>query len=418
MTATTGTEQNTDEQAEARLYPYWQRNLQVLPPANALTSMGFAVSVPFLPVMLHSLGVHDHLETWIGNTMLMFYVISFLCGPIWGSIADHFGRKIMVLRAMFGMGILMTMVPFAPSPTWFVFLFALVGFFNGGSMSAQALIVANTPPRLIGAALTRLQSTILVGATLGPALATSLVAVVSRPHWLFWVSGGLLITGGMLVLVFAREVKQLASGPWRLNWLGSLRELLAVPRIGKLYVLNFIFAMLSAGNITVLSVFVLQLLGPQSSALGDGAFWIGAVAMGLAISSVVSLVLSGRLLDRVDPARVLVLTTAAAALTQLPLIVLETPLQLVMSRIAFGLCTSLMQPAIVRLMKDYAPPGMDARAISYSSSFHFIAIGTAPFLAGLIGPVFGLRAYFALTAILTTSAFVMWLRVARQRSIP
>lgn len=415
MTRTTGREPHPDEQVEARLYPYWQRNLRVLPPANALTSMGFAVSVPFLPVMLGSLGVHDHLETWVGNAMLMFYVISFACGPVWGSIADHFGRKIMVLRAMFGMGILMALVPFAPSPTWFVLLFAVVGFFNGGAMSAQALIVANTPPRRIGGALTRLQSTMLLGSTMGPVLATSLMAAFSRPHWLFWVSGGLLITGGMLVLVFAREVKQLASGPWRLDWLGSLRELVAVPRIGKLYVLNFMYAMLASGNTTVLSVYVLQLLGPEASGGGAGAFWIGAVAMGLAVSSVISLALWGRLLDRIDPVRVLVFTTGAAALTQLPLIVLQTPLQLVMSRIAFGLCASLMQPAIVRLMKSYAPPGMDARAISYSTSFQFIAIGTAPFLAGLIGPVFGLRSYFALTAALILAAFVMWLRVARRR---
>jgi DHA1 family multidrug resistance protein-like MFS transporter len=390
--------------------------MQVLPLANGLTSMGFSVSIPFLPVMVQSLGVRENLETWVGNMMLVFYIISCVCGPVWGSIADHYGRKIMVLRAMFGMGFFMAVVPFAPSPLWFVFLFSLVGFFNGGAMSAQALIVANTPPNRIGGALSRLQTAMLVGQTLGPAVATSMVAVVSRPHWLFWISGGLLLSGGMLVLMLVREVKQLASGPWRLQWLGSLRELLVVPRMGTLFLLSFVFAVLAGGNTTILSVYVLQLLGPQpyGAGVGDGAFWVGAVAMGLAVSSVASLVLWGRMLDRIDPARVLVFTTAAAALTQLPLIVLETPLQLVLTRIAFGLSASLMQPAIVRLMKSYAPAGMDARAISYSTSFHFIAIGVAPFTAGLIGPVFGLRAYFALTAVLTIVAFVLWLRIARR----
>jgi MFS family permease len=400
--------------AEDARFPYWRRNLQVLPLCNMLTSMGFALSFPFLPVMVQSLGVRDHLETWVGNMMLLFYVISFASGPVWGGIADHYGRKIMVLRAMLGMGLFMVLVPFAPSPFWFVFLFSLVGFFNGSSAASQALLVANTPPGRIGSALSRLQTGMLVGQTMGPAVATVAVALVSRPHWLFWFSGSLLLLGGLLVVIFVREVKQLASGPWKLDWMGSLRDLVRVPRIGLLYALCFVFAILASGNITILSVYVLQLQGPEASGTGSGAFWVGAVAMGLAISSVVSLVLWGKILDRVDPARVLVFTTAAAGLTQIPLVFLETPLQLVLARVAFGLGASMMQPAIIRLLKAYAPEGMDARAISYATSFQFIAIGIAPFVAGIVGPLFGLRSYFALTVVLTLVALTLWLRAARQ----
>jgi MFS family permease len=107
---------------------------------------------------------------------------------------------------------------------------------------------------------------------------------------------------------------------------------------------------------------------------------------------------------------VLAVATAAAALTQLPLLVLQTPLQLVLSRMAFGLGAAAMQPAILRLLKDHAPKGMDARAIAYAASFQFIAMGLAPFAAGLIGPTLGLRAYFALTISLTLIGLVLWLR--------
>ena len=399
---------------EAQRYPYWVRNGRVMPVANMLTSMGFSVFVPFLPLMVQSLGVHDHLETWVGNMMLLFYVISFASGPVWGGIADHYGRKIMVLRAMLGMGILMCLVPLAPTPGWFVFLFSLVGFCNGSSAAAQALLVANTPPGKIGSTLARLQTGMLTGQTMGPALATMAVAVVSRPHWLFWISSSLLLIAGLLVIFLVREVKQLAPGPWRPQWLGSLRELMAVPRIGVLYLLSFVFAILGAGNITILSVYVLQLQGTDASAAGSGAFWVGAVATGLAISSVLSLLLWGRMLDRLDPSRVLIWATAAAGLTQLPLLFLDTPLELVLARAAFGLGASLMQPCIVRLLRLYAPAGMDARAISYNTSFHFIAIGLAPFCAGLIGPVLGLRAYFALTVVFTFFALAVWLRSARR----
>jgi MFS family permease len=122
-------------------------------------------------------------------------------------------------------------------------------------------------------------------------------------------------------------------------------------------------------------------------------------------------------LDRHDPARVLAFATAAAVVAHLPLIVLQTPLQLVLSRIAFGLGAAAMLPAIVRLLKDRAPPGMDARAISYGASFQFMAMGCAPFFAGVIGPLFGLRVYFAIMVLLTIIALALWLRSIKETSM-
>ena len=385
---------------ESRQFPYWRRNLQVLPLANLLCGLGFSLSWPFLPLMVRGLGVQENLETWIGYMMLMFYFIGFIITPIWGGIADHYGRKIMVLRAMLGMGFFMTLVPFAPTPLAFAFLFMLVGFFNGFLPAGMALLVANTPPQRTGSVLSLAQTGALVGQTMGPAVGAMLAAVIDRQHWLFWVSGGLLLGGGALVALFVREVKQVVPGPWRPEWIGSLRELLAVPRLGTLFLLSFLFQVMWSGNIAIISIYVLQLLATQPADAGTEAFWVGAVAMGLAVSSLIAMPVWGRVLDRFGPAPVLVFATAAAALTHLPLLVLQTPLQLVLARVAFGLTGAVMQPAIIQLLRIHAPAGMDARAISYSSSFQFFAMGLAPFCAGLIGPALGLRAYFALTVVL------------------
>ncbi len=406
----------TDDAAHhshAPQFPYWRRNLQVLPAATLMNSMGFAITWPFLPLMVGSLGVRDNLETWMGTMMLVFYIISFLCGPIWGSIADYFGRKIMVLRAMLGMGFFMLLIPFAGTPLAFACLLCLVGIFNGGTMSSQALIVANTPPDRIGRALSRLQAANLMGQTTGPAVGAMLVAMVYKPHWLFWISGSILIAAGMMVMTWVRETKQLTPGRWRPQWIGSLRTLLAVPRIGLLFLLGVVFAWLAAGNIVILSVFVMTLNGGAAADAASHAYWAGAVAIGYALSSTITLTVCGRLLDVYDPRKVLLYATAAAGLTQIPLLFLQTPLQLTIARIAFGLAASLMLPAIVRLLRSHAPPGMDARAISYAASFQFIAMGIAPFTAGLIGPLFGLRAYFAMTAVLTFVAFGLWLQSER-----
>ncbi|OGA42159.1 MAG: hypothetical protein A3G24_03045 [Betaproteobacteria bacterium RIFCSPLOWO2_12_FULL_62_13] len=400
----------TNDSDGSREFPYWRRNLKVLPFANLLCSLGFAVCWPFLPLMLRGLGVHEHLETWMGYTMLGFNLIGFAINPIWGSIADHYGRKIMVLRAMLGMGVVMALVPLAQTPLWFAVMVMLVGFFYGYMPASMALLVANTPRRRIGSALAFAQTGGLVGQTVGPAAGAMLAAVIDRQHWLFWMSGGLMLSGGTLVALFVREVKQTTSGPWRPDWLGSLRELLAVPHMGPLYVLSFLFAALWYGNVTIISIYMLQLLEAEPATAGTEAFWVGAAAMGLALISVLAMPLWGRALDRFGPARILVFAAAAAAITHLPLLVLKTPLQLVLARLAFGLTAVAMLPAIIQLLRMHAPAGTDARAIAYSSSFQCIGMGLAPFCAGLIGPVLGLRAYFALFTMLTLGGLMLWLR--------
>ena len=57
------TSTHLDESADSQRFPYWRQNLRILPLANLLTSMGFALSFPFLPLMVRSLGVQENLET-------------------------------------------------------------------------------------------------------------------------------------------------------------------------------------------------------------------------------------------------------------------------------------------------------------------------------------------------------------------
>ena len=393
-------------------YPYWRRNLLVLPPANLLCGIGFSLSWPFVPLMVRGLGVRENLETWVGYMLLVFYLVSFAINPIWGGIADHYGRKPMILRAMLGMGFSMLLVPLAPTPLWFAGMLMFIAVFNGFTPAGVSLLVANTPPSHIGRAVSVAQTGGMVGQAIGPAVGAGLAAVIDHPNWLFWISGGLMTSGGILAALFVREVKQLAPGPWRPRWLSSLRELLAAPRIGVLFLLSFLFAVMWFGSVTNISVFVIQLLeaGGTDADAATEAYWIGAAAVATAVSMLVATPIWGRVIDRVGPGRVLAICTAATVVTHLPLLVLETPLQLIFTRIAFGLTAAGMPTATFHLLRIYSPPGMDSRAISYATAFHFFAMGLAPFVAGLIGPVFGLRTYFALTILLMVGGFIAWRR--------
>jgi len=136
-----------------------------------------------------------------------------------------------------------------------------------------------------------------------------LAALFDRQHALYWISAGLMLSGGLLVLLFVHEVKQVAPGPWRPRLVGSLRELLATPRVAPLFLLAFMFSILWHGSVANISVFVLQLLEQGHADAGadtsTAASWIGAAATAMALSTMVALPLWGRVIDRIGPGRVL-----------------------------------------------------------------------------------------------------------------
>jgi len=397
---------------ESQRYPHWRRNRYVMPLANLICGLGFNLVWPFVPLMVRGLGVREHLETWVGYMLMVFYLVSFAVSPVWGGIADHYGRKLMVLRAMLGIGVAMLLMPFAETPLTFAALLMLIAVFNGFTPAGVSLLVANTPPKRIGSVVALAQTGGLVGQALGPALGAMLIALFEPQHRVFWISAALMLGGGALVAVFAGEVKQLASGPWRIRWVGGLRDLLRVPRIGLLYLLGFLFMIMWYGGVTVITVFMLQILEARGADAAQEAYWVGAAAMAMAVGTVIALPFWGRALDRIGPGRVLVFASIATIVTHLPLLAIDTPLQVVITRAAFGLSAAAMPTAIVQLIRIHAPAGMDARAISYSTAFQFFAMGIAPFAAGLIGPVLGLRVYFALTILAMAGGLWLWLRRA------
>jgi len=192
-------------------YPYWRRNRYVMPLANLICGLGFNLVWPFVPLMVRGLGVCENLETWVGYMLMVFYLVSFAVSPVWGGIADHYGRKLMVLRAMLGIGIAMLLMPFAETPLTFAALLMLIAVFNGFTPAGVSLLVANTPPKRIGSVVALAQTGGLVGQALGPALGAMLVALFEQQHHVFWISAALMLAGGALLSLLALVTRRLGA---------------------------------------------------------------------------------------------------------------------------------------------------------------------------------------------------------------
>jgi DHA1 family multidrug resistance protein-like MFS transporter len=335
--------------------------------------------------------------------------------PVWGGLADHYGRKSMVLRSGLGIGVLFLLLAIVPSLPWFIPLVMLIGLTNGFVSSGLALTASNTPPPVLGRTLSNVMNGAHIGGTLGPALATVLVTLLAAHQDLFFISGAMAMVGGLLPLLFVQERIEPPTEPFRLHVWRDLKSCLAIPTLPTLYVLNFVFSVVFFGNTAVISIFTLELSDPAGR---FGPFtteqWVGVANLAITVASAAALPVWGRLLDRFHPGWVLAGGLLGGMFCTLPVPLVANPLQLTGARVALGLFGSGIQPAILRLIKDRIPDGMEGRALSFGTAMYMLGHGGAPLLAGWVGPAFGLRTYFGLNVVMMGAGLAVWLAAWRR----
>ncbi|MBW4838180.1 MAG: MFS transporter, partial [Paenibacillaceae bacterium] len=97
----------------------WKVNLIVLWFGQFLVNAGMTMITPFLSLYLaRDLHVQGEraIGLWAGMIFAANFATSFVFQPIWGKLADKYGRKIMLLRSGFGMAIVITLMGFATQP--------------------------------------------------------------------------------------------------------------------------------------------------------------------------------------------------------------------------------------------------------------------------------------------------------------
>src|SRR5215831_5313866 len=185
----------------------WRRNLAALWFAQFTAIFGFSFAFPFLPVYLRQLGVHDtgQLAIWTGFAGGASGAALAVMSPLWGVLADRYGRRAMLLRAMVGAGLTVGLMGLARGPLDVVLLRLIQGATSGTVPAATALVASGTPRHRVGWALGILSSAVAVGSALGP-LVGGLAAAAFGIRSIFWGGGVLLAVATLPVLLVVREV--------------------------------------------------------------------------------------------------------------------------------------------------------------------------------------------------------------------
>src|SRR5574344_717539 len=96
----------------------WKSNLAAILIAETLAIAAFSTSMPIIPLYLQDSGLTDpdQLKFWTGIIQTLSSLMVAVFAPIWGSLSDSYGRRIMLLRAMVGGVILVFLMPFTTAP--------------------------------------------------------------------------------------------------------------------------------------------------------------------------------------------------------------------------------------------------------------------------------------------------------------
>nr|WP_275983750.1 MFS transporter [Paenibacillus hamazuiensis] len=373
-----------------------------------LVMSGMTMIVPFLPFYIQELGIHDQHQVamWGGFIFAANFVTSFIAQPIWGGLADRYGRKIMLLRSGFGMAVVMVLMGFATAPWQLLVLRMLNGTISGYMPAAVTLVSANTPREKMGFAMGTLQSGQVGGSILGPLIGGLLAEWVGyRP--IFYITGACLFVASLLALFLVKEKfdAEKATKQPKESIIAGLKELGKTRQLPALYTVTFAiqFAMLSP--MPLIPLFVQELHG-QDKLL---AFYAGMVGSITGFSNMIASPLLGKWSDRIGPEKVLGVALIGAALSFIPQAFVSNIWQLMASRFLLGIFMGGMLPCVQTLIRKYTPNGMESRSYSYNSSALSLGNMLGPVIGGALSGWLGIRGIFLMTTVLLI-ANSLWVR--------
>lgn len=390
------------------MMPSWRRNLYILVVVQLLSSAGFSLVFPFLPLYVKEIGIatRGSLEFWVGLVFASQAMTMMIAAPVWGGLADRHGRKLMLVRATLGGAILIGLMGFVQNVEQLVALRAIQGTVTGVVAAASALVAASTPRERSGEALGMMQMAQSAGVAVGPILGGIIGDAVGFRES-FWITGVMLGISGLCAMVWVREDFTPPERTAQSGLLDGYKRLLSAPGMNGLYELTFLRSLGQSMISPIAALFVVQLLGTETGAASVTGVVIGTAAFTAAVSAV----WLGKLGDRIGHGRVLIGAALSSSIIFLLQGFVTSAWQLGVLQALGGVAAGGTIPSIAALMNLWAPSGNQGATYGLDTSVNAAARSIAPMLSAAVAYWIGLRGVFGATALVYAAIVLMAIHV-------
>lgn len=183
----------------------WKKNLMVAWFGCFFTGASISLVMPFIPVYVEHLGTpKSQVEFFSGLAISVTAFAAAIVAPIWGSLADRKGRKVMMIRAAAGMTITMGSLAFVPNVYWLLIMRFFNGILSGYIPNATAMIASQAPKEKSGWALGTLSTGAIAGNLIGPSFGGALAEWFGMEN-VFIITGIVLFITTLLTIFMVKE---------------------------------------------------------------------------------------------------------------------------------------------------------------------------------------------------------------------
>jgi len=390
----------------------WQKTLYIMFFAQLMTAVGFSSIFPFLPLYVQDLGAVSGLsiEMLSGLVFSGQALTMALAAPIWGSIADRYGRKLMVERALFGGAIILLLMAFARSAEELVILRALQGLITGTVAAANALVAAQAPRERAGYAMGLLTVSMGAGVALGP-LIGGVIADVFSYSAAFYFTAALLFLAGLVVFFGIQETftRPPEKSGKKNGFLSSWWSIMTARGVSAAYAMRFI-GQLGGNMILPIAPLFIQSLMTETASVNTTTGMVVGVSSATTTASAIYM---GRLGDRIGHRRIIIFCSIAAGIFYVIQWRVTAPWQLLVLQALVGVAVGGIVPSISALLARFTYPGQEGAVFGLDNSITSGARSVAPMIGAAVAHAVSLR-----TTFLAAAALYLALALVASRRLP
>jgi MFS family permease len=390
---------------------HWQRNLYVCVFGSFTTVMAMTLLLPFLPLYVQQLGVTsvDAVVQWSGVAFGATFLAAGLAAPLWGKLADRYGRKSILIRASLGMAISMSLLGVVQTVWQLVAIRFLAGLVGGYASGAIVMIATQTPRGRTAWALGTHAAGMMAGNLVGPLVGGLLPGLIGIRST-FFLAGGLIFCSFIMTTLFVKEERRAPNQARRKG--GGWRD---VPVLEPVIAMLLSAMLLMFANMSIepiITVYVSQLVKDPKHVTLIAGIVMSAAALG----SVLAAPRVGRLADRIGHQKVIVWCLAACGVLLIPQTFVTSGPQLIVLRFLMGLALGGLLPAITSVVRHNVPDHTAGYILGYATSAQYIGQVTGPLAGGFIAAHAGMRSVFVMTSVLmfVGAGFNAWVLAKRR----
>lgn len=388
----------------------WKRNLAFIWIGVFVGLLGANFVFPFMPFYIQKLGISDtsQVSFYSGLSEGATGLSLTLTAPLWGAMADRYGRRPMFLRALVGAGVLIAIMGLVQSVWQLILLRFLMGAFAGTMGAAAALVAAGTPRISTGRALGTLQTAAFTANMLGPVVGGVVASSLGiRESFIFCAV--LYAVAAALVYIFVREPKSApAAEPAKGARQGIIGDLRTIVSERQIVIMLGLMFMLWLGTTFVRPVLPLN-IDNFSSSPGSGSTRVALTVAGhsfaldaeaatgvvfglIGLTSTIAALTVGPLGDRFGYRRCVAGAAFLAGLLYIPVAGAGSFDAFLLLMGGVGLFQGAMVPGLNALIAAAVPDGKQGSAFGLAASMQSMALLFGPILGGFTAGLFGIHA--------------------------